>query len=537
MSDNNTKFIKGITVKENSLTPKEIEIIPGGTAGTKTTVQGSQTVDQTITLPNATDTLVGKATVDILTNKTIVVANNTITTAASGNLTATELNSALSELQTDIDTRALAADLTNHINDTTDAHDASAISVVPSGNLTSTDVQAALIEIQLEVDGNTSGLSAHINDTTDAHDGSAISYVPGIGTNLTANNVQGAIDESNINFLAHVTDSSNAHEASAISSIPFGNLLASDVQAALYELQADVDTRAPSATAVTLTGVQALTNKDYDGGSASNTSRLTLPKGTKAALDALSRKQGTLLYATDEDKVYYDNGTVLQAVGSGASTLQQVYLNSTLPQLSLNSTQGALTIADASSPIGTIFEVRNNAGTVSYFKVDTTGASTTNFTGVGTVGAVRVHNLTTTQRDALTPQPGMIVYNTTINQLQAYVNGSWGEMDRENSTSQTSLNNGDSILISANHVRQVVRVDGATGPVTLSGVPFFNAGGFLNNTEVEVIGMSDERAVTFVTSDVFKGLMGFSFTLGKNQVARLTYNAIVGRWLILSFSN
>jgi hypothetical protein len=40
-----------------------------------------------------------------LTNKTLVVASNTITTAASGNLAAVELNAALAELQTDIDTR------------------------------------------------------------------------------------------------------------------------------------------------------------------------------------------------------------------------------------------------------------------------------------------------------------------------------------------------------------------------------------------------------------------------------------------------
>lgn len=41
-----------------------------------------------------------------LTNKIVVVASNTITTAASGNLAATELNAALAELQSDIDTRA-----------------------------------------------------------------------------------------------------------------------------------------------------------------------------------------------------------------------------------------------------------------------------------------------------------------------------------------------------------------------------------------------------------------------------------------------
>ena len=58
-----------------------------------------------------------------LTNKTIVVANNTITTAASGNLTSTELDAALSELQTDVDTRALSganSDITSLTGLTTD---------------------------------------------------------------------------------------------------------------------------------------------------------------------------------------------------------------------------------------------------------------------------------------------------------------------------------------------------------------------------------------------------------------------------------
>lgn len=57
-----------------------------------------------------------------LTNKTIVVANNTITTAASGNLVATELNAALSELQTDIDTRATSSALTTHTGASSGVH-------------------------------------------------------------------------------------------------------------------------------------------------------------------------------------------------------------------------------------------------------------------------------------------------------------------------------------------------------------------------------------------------------------------------------
>jgi hypothetical protein len=200
-----TKFIKGLLIsEEGTITPKEILVQPGGSSGTRTTLTSSQTTDRTLTLPDATDTVVARNTTEVLTNKTVVVASNTVTTAASGNLTSTELNAALSELQGDIDTRALDSDLQAHINDTTDAHDAAAISNVPSGNLAATDVQSALNELQTDIDSRATStdLTNHINDTSDAHD------------------------------------------ASAISNVPSGNLVATDVQAALNELQSDVDARA-----------------------------------------------------------------------------------------------------------------------------------------------------------------------------------------------------------------------------------------------------------------------------------------------------
>ena len=63
---------------------------------------------------------------------------------------------------------------------------------------------------------------------------------------------------------------------------------------------------------------QVLTNKDYDGAAASNTSRITVPKATKATLDALARKEGTIVWATDLKKFFIDDGTVLVEVGSGS---------------------------------------------------------------------------------------------------------------------------------------------------------------------------------------------------------------------------
>jgi hypothetical protein len=72
-------------------------------------------------------------------------------------------------------------------------------------------------------------------------------------------------------------------------------------------------------TLVDTNSAQALTNKDYDGGTASDTSRLTVPKAAKATIDALTRKEATLTYASDLDKLFIDDGTNLTEVGTGSS--------------------------------------------------------------------------------------------------------------------------------------------------------------------------------------------------------------------------
>ena len=46
----------------------------------------------------------------------------------------------------------------------------------------------------------------------------------------------------------------------------------------------------------------------------------------------------------------------------------------------------------------------------------------------GTTGALLVPRLTTTERNALTAVNGMIIYNTTDNQMQGRINGAWAAM-------------------------------------------------------------------------------------------------------------
>lgn len=280
-------------------------------------------------------------------NITDVVAAN-VDNVPSGNLAATTVQAALDELQTDIDTRATSTALTAHLDDAADAHDASAISNVAAGNLTATNVQTALDELQTDIDtrATSTALTAHIDDTSAAHAASAIANTP--SGNLAATDVQAALDElqtdvdsraTSSQITDHINDSSDAHAGSAITNTPSGNLAATTVQGALNELQTDIDTRATTtalsnheadttsihgitdtSALVTLTGTQALTNKDIDGGTASNTNRITLPKDTKANLDALTRKEGTIVYASDLDKGYIDDGSTLVEIGSGAGS-------------------------------------------------------------------------------------------------------------------------------------------------------------------------------------------------------------------------
>jgi hypothetical protein len=124
-------------------------------------VTGTATVSgDTVTTNNASQTLQNKS-IDADANTITNISNDEIKTGAAidaakihdGSVSNTEfsyLDGVTSPIQTQLNSNATG--LSDHLADTTDAHDASAISSIPAGNLAASNVQDALDELQDDVD-------------------------------------------------------------------------------------------------------------------------------------------------------------------------------------------------------------------------------------------------------------------------------------------------------------------------------------------------------------------------------------------------
>ncbi len=360
------------------------------TASTTTTILSAASANQTVTIPDGSFTIAKNSDLtDHVGDTTGAHAASAISNTPSGNLTAIDVQNALNELQSDIDTRALASDLSNHLSDTVDAHDASAISVIPNGNLSSTEVQAALQELQGDVDARVNGLGTVIDNRlvktfgTDGKSleqtgiivddsnnitgvtsitvgntgltvGTSVPFSDSTGT-LTLQNVD-ALDatteatiESAIDTLVNLTSIQNQSVSlsgglTVESASVINQDVTSDASPTFASIKLDengagtetVEIVAPTVTGnqivtlpavtgtlATLAGTEILTNKDIDGGTASDSNRVTLPKNTNSNLNGLTRKQGTMVYNTTDNKVYVDNGSSLGLVGGGGGLTTQ----------------------------------------------------------------------------------------------------------------------------------------------------------------------------------------------------------------------
>jgi hypothetical protein len=182
-----------------------------------------------------------------------------ISNIPAGNLAATEVQAALNELQSDIDTRALQSALQAHLDDAVDAHDASAISSVAAGNLAATDVQSALNELQSDID------SRALDSAVIKKDGSvAFTANQSMGgfklTNLNSPTAaQDAASKSYVDAVATGLSPKASAKASTVSALPAVTAAGSGVG---KTLTADAN------GALSLDGISVFVDIDNDGGSA-----------------------------------------------------------------------------------------------------------------------------------------------------------------------------------------------------------------------------------------------------------------------------
>jgi hypothetical protein len=225
---------------------------------------------------------------------------------------------------------------------------------------------------------------------------------------------------------------------------------------------------------VTVSDTQVITEKDIDGGTASNARRITLPSNTKTNLDGLTRKAGTVAYATDGAKAYIDDGSAFRqllsldanlnltannivnnyATTATAAGTTALTVASKMAQFFTGSTTQTVMLPVVSTlALGHTFYIRNlSTGTVTVqssgantvlacqpgewltvtciLTSGTTAASWSTFAKLAlnpvATGALSLPSGTAAQRP--TAVAGQVRLNTDSNSFEGYANGIWSSI-------------------------------------------------------------------------------------------------------------
>ena len=324
----------------------------------------SQATNVTVSLPLLTgnDTIVTDTSTSTLSNKSVSGDTNTLSNIAITSLktvladankvvlrdaSGAVISASIANVNVDA-TAAIALTKLASVADINRALQSDGSGKIVSSSVTSTELghlsgvtSAIQTQLDAKVDENPAIVGATATKITFDSKGLVTA-----GTALAAGDLPSGIDATKIG-------------AGSVDNTEFGYLngVTSDIQT---QINAKADSSALTAHTGASSGVhgvtgsvvgtsdtQILTNKDIAGGTASNTSRITLPSAAKSTLDGLTRKQATLVYGTDTNKVYADDGSTLKEIGSGSSGIN--YLASQFAADSLGTVQTSVGDVLASS--------------------------------------------------------------------------------------------------------------------------------------------------------------------------------------------
>lgn len=201
------------------------------------------------------------------------------------------------------------------INDLTISGDLTVLGTTTSVNSTTLDVADANITVndggnKASADG-IAGLTVEMSDETDV----TLLYDSSLASRFKAGDSGSEKELVNVDSAQVLTNKDLSDSSNDLTTASADSLTRKTGNQSLISIP-----DAPSADSFLLANqTQSVTNKDVDGGIASNSNRITLPKNSKSNLDSLTRKEGTIVYASDEKRFYGDDGLVLASLGgSGA---------------------------------------------------------------------------------------------------------------------------------------------------------------------------------------------------------------------------
>jgi hypothetical protein len=182
----------------------------------------------------------------------------------------------------------------DHLTDTEDAHNASAISVVPTGNLAADDVQEALQELQTDVDTRAldSDFDTHVNATA-AHGATGAVVGTTNEQTLTNKTLTAAILEGLTvveNYISEESENSNISGAAAVIASPTKPIV-----------------RLINASLISVTGITALESATFGG-------VLTVVNATANDIDILNNAgvaTEAILTGTDDDITLAPDAAIL----------------------------------------------------------------------------------------------------------------------------------------------------------------------------------------------------------------------------------
>lgn len=475
------------SIVDSADTTIKIKFDAAGSTGTTTTLLSSQTSNRVLTLPDATDTLIGKDTTDILTNKTLstgcTIPLGGITGLASGVATflATPSSANLASAVTD-ETGTGALVFANTPTLVTPI-----LGTPQSGNLSN----CTSLPISTGVSGLGSGVATFLATPSSANLAAAVTDETGTGALVFANTP--TLVTPNIGAATATSVTGSAAAALLLQSAANQNVNIQAQGSGLVQVEnVTFDANTVSTTAISGLGITiapSTGNVELISGNPLTTGgNIFLRTRTAFDTDAVLTSGTAITVSSQKSHVSF--------VGAGLVSIAGVVSNKSGEILYINNSTGSpVTILNDSLSASAIERILTGTGddiiledgaSIALLYV---GYSVSRWMVVGGTGA-----------------------------------GGWS------SSIQSSLTNGGNITISYKS-QQAIEVAGSGGAVTLSTTPFGSSAP-KDKTVVRLFGTSDTNTVTINSSNVAKGVyVNGQVVLFLGYVVDFMYIASIDRWM------